>query len=462
MSVMHVAAKGGRSGMVGATPVPGPKGGPLFGVARELRRDLFGMLLEGFRRYGDLVLYRAGPARGPSWMRRDTVAVFHPDGVRQVLSDEQVFTRRTASLGVLGELFGENLVTTTGQVWRRQKRTLQPLFTPRHVERYAALMRVEARTVCDQAFLPDRDVDLAKVMERYALKILGRTLFQDVRGIDDDTVAALGRLVPVVGGLVQSRAVQVVRLPLAWPTARNRRFVKTRAELYSIVERVLAGRAGRRAAIDGADDLLGRLQQAREPGTGKPLSAQEVRDQALIFLIAGHTTTSNALASTLHLLARNPEIQAQVAESAVIPATPDGDLVLAAVQEGLRLCPPSYAIGRRVLTDTEIDGHAISAGTNVLVSPWITHRHPEFWPQPERFDPMRFVGRHQRAQYAYFPFGGGARSCIGRHFAMLEATIVVREILSAYKLVALDGDIPRAQQLSLRPSGPVRVRCQRR
>jgi cytochrome P450 len=389
------------------------------------------------------------------------VAVFHPDGVRQVLGDERVFTRQTTSFWVLRELFGENLVTATGDVWRRQKRTLQPLFTARHVEQYASLVQAEARQAVRGLDLgSDAVVDIAEAMEGYALRILGRTLFRAEGGIHDDTVAVLGRLVPIVGELLQRRAMQAVRLPLAWPTARNRRFVNTRTELYATVERVLDRRAGHETA-DVADDLLGRLLQAREPDTGAPLSAQELRDQTLIFLIAGHTTTSNALTSTLHLLACHPEVQEQVAQAAV-SANGDGNLVLAAVQEGMRLSPPSYAIGRRVLADTELDGHAIRAGTTVLVSPWITHRHPEFWDDPEHFDPMRFIDGQTRVPYVYFPFGGGARTCIGRHFATLEATTMVRELLSAYKLVALDEHIPRAQQLSLRPSGPVRVRCQPR
>jgi cytochrome P450 len=447
--------------MASATSIPGPVGHPVFGIARELRRDLFGTLLDSFRRYGDLVLLRAGPARAPSWARRELVGAFHPNGVRQVLGDERAFTRQTTSFGVLRELFGENLVTATGDVWRRQKRTLQPLFTAHHVEQYASLMRAEARqAVRSLELTSDAVVDIADAMEGYALRILGRTLFGTEQGIDEHTVAVLGRLVPVVGGLVQSRAMQAVRLPLAWPTARNRLFVKTRAELYAAVERVLGRRVGR-ATLEEADDLLGRLLEARDPDTGVPLSAQEHRDQALIFLIAGHTTTSNALTSMLHLLASHPEVQEQVAQAALSSAD-DGGLVLAAVQEGMRLSPPSYAIGRRVLADTELDGHAIRAGTTVLVSPWITHRHPEFWDDPERFDPMRFLGAATRSPYAYFPFGGGARSCIGRHFAMLEATIMVRELLSAYKLVALDQHIPRAQQLSLRHTGPVRVRCQPR
>jgi cytochrome P450 len=430
-------------------------------MSRALRRDLFGTLVDAFDRYGNLVRLRAGPARGPRCVQRDVIAAFHPDAVRQVLGDEGTFTRDTTSFKVLRELFGENLVTSTGGTWLRQKRTLQPLFAAPHVNRHNEVMQEEAlRTVHSLDRTADGVVDIASAMEGYALRVLGRTLFQAQPSGHEDMVEMLAPIVPAVGELVQRRAMQPVRLPLAWPTPRNRRFVEARTELYATIEHVL-GRRDSRENHDVAGDLLGLLRRAQDPETGESLSAQELRDQALIFLIAGHTTTSNVLSSTLHLLSCNREIQEQVAQDTVSP-TGDDELVLAAVQEGMRLAPPSYAIGRRVLAEADLTGHLIRPGTTVLVSPWITHRHPDFWEQPERFHPERFVGASSRTPYAYFPFGGGPRTCIGRHFAMLEATTMVREILRVYELVAVEESIPRAQQLSLRPSGPVLIRCQPR
>jgi cytochrome P450 len=437
--------------------IPGPAGHPVLGMTRALRGDLIGTLLDGFARHGDLVSYPIGPRR----LGRSVVAVHHPADVQRVFVEIDTFTRLTTSYGVLRELFGENLVTTNGSVWRRQKRTLQPLFTRRVVAGYAELIDAEARAVVERVrFEGDEPIDAARTMEEYALRVLGHTLFRDERGIDDETVAALERLVPVVGALVRSRATQVARLPLRWPTRANRRFAATRAALYATVDRVLERRA-RRAAPAGEADLLSRLHDAQDPDGGTPLSPDEIRDQALIFLLAGHTTTSNALTSTLYLLGRHPQIQEQVAEAArSATAAPDKqDLVRAAVQEGLRLYPPSYVLGRRLLADAQIGGHAVAGGTNVLVSPWVTHRHPDFWSDPEVFDPWRFMGRDDRPPYAYFPFGGGARACIGRHFALLEATILVRALLTSYRLEALDADVPLSQLISMRPAGPVRLRC---
>lgn len=443
---------------------PSPAGHPLLGMAGALRRDPLGTLLENFKRYGDLVAYPLGPARGPGWMRRRVVAVHHPDGVQRVLNDDRVFTRLTGSLRAVRELFGENLVTAEGDAWRRQRRTLQPAFTRDRVGDHAAVMEAEAQRVAtDPALASGGVIDVAKLAERYTLDVLARTLFTGPGELEESTMEELGRLVPTVGEVLRSRATQPVRLPLACPTAGNRRLLGTRRELHGIVDAVLAKRANGGTPV-AHGDLLGRLQRARKPETGEPLSTGEVRDQLLMFLFAGHTTTTSALTATLFLLAANQGVQERVAEAAASSCEPgsDYDLPLAAVKEGLRLYPPSSVLGRRAVVDTEIDGRPIKAGTNVLVSAWVTHRHPDFWERPERFEPERFVGKHARPQYAYFPFGGGGRTCIGRHFALLEATILVRELLRAYRLVALDDELPVVQLASLRPSGPVRVRCQRR
>lgn len=436
------------------TAIPGPGGHPLLGMARPLRRDLLGTLQTGFARYGDVVAYRVGPARGPRRLRRQVVALRHPDDVRRVLVETAAFTRETRSLGVLRELFGVNLVTADGDDWQRQKRLLQPLFTRAAVSEWAALVEQEARAVAERVRREATcTIDALRMSERYALRVLGRTLFKDDRGIDEGTIAALDRLVPLVGAQVVERARQPLRLPPGWPTPRNRRFRATRAELHATIERVLARHPQR---AEGDVDLLGKLRDARDPGGERPLSAAEVRDQALMFLIAGHTTTSNALCSALYLLGRHPAIQERVASGGP-------QLALAAVQEALRLYPPSYVLGRRVGADgAAIAGRDLPAGTDVLVSPWLTHRHPGFWRDPELFDPWRFVGAQARAPHAWLPFGGGARACIGKHLALLEAATFVRALLERCRLESLDAAYPMSQLISMRPSGSVRIACRRR
>ena len=177
-----------------------------------------------------------------------------------------------------------------------------------------------------------------------------------------------------------------------------------------------------------------------------------------MFLLAGHTTTADVLVSTLFLLGRDVHVQERVAAAASEGAGDADDAVRAAIQEAMRLYPPSYALGRRAAVDTELGGHPVPAGTLVLVVPWATHRDPRFWCDPERFDPARFIDEHDRPPFAYMPFGGGGRACIGRHLAMLESTILLRALLRSYRLESLDATLPLSQLISMRPKGPVRVR----
>ncbi len=434
-----------------ATTIPGPAGHPLLGMALPLRSDPLGTLRAGFARYGDVAAFRIGPARGPPHLRRVVVALFHPDDVRRVLTDTDTFTRDTSSYRVLRELFGTNIATAEGDDWRRQKRLLQPLFTRAAANQYAALVEQEAHAVVERGLhAPGRTVDAWRMTQEYALRVLGHTLFKDERGIDRDTIAALGRLVPVVARQMTERARRPVRLPLDWPTPRNRRFVETREALRATIERVLA-RHGEHEHAAAGDDLVTNLRDARDPAGGPPLSEEEVRDQALMFLVAGHSTTSNSLCSALYVLGRHADVQRQLVEAG-------DELTRAAIQEALRLYPPAYVLSRKVGAEgARIGGHALPHATDVLVSPWITHRHPRFWSDPEAFDPWRFVGKGPPS--AWLPFGSGPRACIGRHFAMLESTILVRVLLARCRLESLSASYPVSQLTTMRPSRPVRIAC---
>lgn len=447
------------SARVATQPIPGPRGSALLGMGNALRSDILGTLLAGFRAHGDVVAYPIGPVNGPRALRSTAVAVYHPDAVRRVFTDSATFSRRTPSIRALTEMFGEGLVTTDGETWKRQRRTVQPLFTPQRVSHYAPLMQKEADRLVDEEMRVGHTsgvVELAPVMERYALRVLGRTIFHDEEGVDE-AVEAFARLIPLVGDVVRTRATQIPKLPLTWSTGRNRQFNETRAELYDIVDAFLARRDGQVHADEG--DLLGRLRAGRDPQSGRSLSRQEIRDQALIFLVAGFTTTSNALTLTLYLLGRHPEVQDAVAAAAreERTSTDPHPLVLGAIQESMRLYPSAYVIARRAENDTQIGGYDVPSGSNVLVSPWVTHRHPAFWRDPETYEPARFTRGEDVSRYAYFPFGAGPRKCVGEHFALLEAVILLRAIISRYELTSHDEELPLKELISMRPSGPVKA-----
>src|SRR6266540_3820256 len=388
----HSGSRGDAMTTTLRATIPGPAGHPILGMGPAFRRDPLCCMLDGFREYGDLVAYPFGPRRGP--LRRVAVAAYHPDYVHQVLTTTgPAFGRQTVGFSTLAEVLGRGLLTTEGEVWRRQRRTLQPLFTRRRVAGYTELMCAEAeRAVAEGA--GGAAVDLHALMQRYALRVVGRALFgEDI----EEIIGELQPLVPALSDLVMQRTTQVMRMPLDWPTLRNRRLSLLRDTEYALVDRILAERAD--PAAVSSDDLLSRLYAAADP-----------------------------------------------------------ELARAALLEGMRLYPPAYATERMALADTEIAGYLVPRGTAVFLSSWVTHRHPVFWPEPDRFDPQRFLGDQDRPRYAYFPFGGGPRSCIGEHFALLEATVLLQALLSRYRVVALDAELPVAPLVTLRPAAPVRAR----
>src|SRR5690348_11888446 len=239
------------------TVIPGPPGHPLLGMAPAFQRDMLGTMIDGFTRYGDLVAYRFGPRWGPRKLLRRGIGVYHPDGVRQIFTHRQIFNRRSVGFSVLTELLGEGLLTSDGDLWVRQRRTLQPLFTPRRVAGYTDLMAAEAGRV---AAAPPGTVNLHELMQRYTLRVVGRALFGDEV---DDAVASLQRLVPSAGDLSLARAMQLVRLPLGVPTPRNLHLRRFRAELDGIVDRIMArhrdaGNAGNAGNAGDSDDMLSR------------------------------------------------------------------------------------------------------------------------------------------------------------------------------------------------------------
>ncbi len=444
--------------------IPGPPGNGFLGSAARFQKDLLGTLTDGHREYGDLVRYEVLP--GIPRLGVTLVVAHHPDDVRTVLTQtERGLSKDTLGFRVLAEMLGRGLLTTEGATWKRQRRTVQPLFTPRTINRYAELMAAEA-TRLD---LPDGDFDLDLAMRRYTLRVVGRALFsEDI----DDTVPALHKLVPELSDITVRRTFQPFRVPLNVPTPRNLAARRVLRQQDAIVRRILTGAAAgagveAEAAARGAgtDDLLTRLRAARDPETGEPLSAEEIRDQVLVFLLAGHETTAVALTATLHLLGNHPDeqdkIAAELAEAlAGRPAPSPEDLprlvrTRAALCEAMRLYPPAYLTERVTATELHLGGHLLPPGVIVMVAPWTTHRHPEFWPDPERFDPSRFVGDHGRPHYAYFPFGGGPRGCVGEHFAMLEATVLLATVLVKHQVTALRPELPMQPLITLRPTAPV-------
>jgi cytochrome P450 len=424
------------------TAIPRPAGHPLLGVVPAFVEDMLGTLERTFAEHGDCVAYRFGPAR-PSWLGRDVIAAYHPNDVARAMNDPAVFGRDTAGFKVIRESIGDGLLTLDGETWRRHRRTVRALFSGRRVTGYGALMAAEAAKIVDSSSLTGT-VDLHDLAQRYTLRVVGRALFGDDI---DSVVTELQELVPLLGETSTARRLQLFTVPLSMPTPRNRTLREVRRRLFAIADKVLASRP---ATTDpNADDLLTRLRGARDPETGEGLSEQEIRDEVLGFLLAGHETTAGALTFTLHELGRHQDIQDKIARAE------DDELLRATIQEGMRLYPPAHTTERVTLVETEIAGYRVPAGAQILISPWVTHRHPSFWPNAHRFDPSRFLGTQDRPRYAYFPFGGGVRACIGMQFALQESAIILKALLSRFRVDTTTHEMDVRPLLTLRPAGPV-------
>lgn len=446
---MTISETPARLGAADTPPLA--SGSVLLGSARALRSDMLRACERAFREGGDVVRF----AVGPPGLRREMWMLFHPDGAQRVLAGNAANYRKdNLFYAEVRDAFGDGLLTSQDEEWQRQKRFLQPLFTQRRVNGYAAAMGDQIADLSGGwRARPPGVVDLHEAMTHLTLKVVCRVLFgNDV----DQVLPVVRRAFGPLGESVRRRAMGAVRTPLSWPTGVNRQLVRTRRMLHGVCDEIIADR---RARGSGGPDLLGLLVDARDSGAA--LSDAEVRDQVLVFLLAGHETTSTALTYTLHLLGRHPQVQDRIrAEAATVDAPPAAEQAMRltyttmVLKEAMRLYPSAPAIGRRSVADDEVGGYRIPAGTDVMLMPWVTHRHPQFWDGPERFDPERFAPEREKARhrYAWFPFGGGPRACIGQYFSMLESTIALATLVGAFTFEAVGDEPPCTNHITLRPT----------
>jgi cytochrome P450 len=442
-------------------PPPSLAGSPALGLLKDLRGDVLGTLERARRECGDVVRLEAGPPR----LRTTSYAFFHPDGVRHAMATEAARYRKDNRFYVeLRWSLGEGLLNSQDERWKRQRRFIQPLFTRRRIAGYAEAMGEEAEALAPRwrdAVAAGDPLDLHAEMSRVTLRIVGRLLF----GADvERAVPVVAHAFPVLGEHTRNRAYSPIRPPRSWPLPSYRRAARARDAIHGVCDALIAERRAQGAA---GDDLMSLLVAARDGG--EALTDAEVRDQVLIFMLAGHDTTAIALTFALHLLGRHPDAQARVrAEVAETcggraPGAPDVERLAyttMVLKEAMRLYPPAWGFGRRVSGSDEVGGYAVPAGADVIVSPWVTHRHPAFWTDPERFDPERFAPEAEAARHrhAYFPFGAGPRACIGQYFSMLEAAILLAVVVRDHEVTSLARTIPLAPRITLHPAAPVPAR----
>ena len=426
----------------------------------QIRGNPLDYLERMWREHGDVVQFPI--PRPPSYLVND------PDAVRLVLVDQaRSFGKSTIQYRALSLVTGEGLLTSDGDVWRRQRRMVQPAF---HHETLAQLTdhieRASAAVVSDwnQAGA-GAVVDIDAAMMHATLEVVGHALFGS--DLSSDAAALAGATLDALDVVIARARVPVT--PPSWlPTPANRRLNAANTVLDGAVRRMIADR---REAPSLTHDMLDMLMSVRdEDGIG--LSAEEIRNQMVTFIVAGHETVASALTWAFALLAAHPREQESLHDelSAIVrekPLTIDDYSRLtrtrAVFDEALRLYPPAWLITRKALAHGELGGRDVPEGALVIMSPWLLHRHPALWRSPEEFRPARFID-DDIDRSAFLPFGAGPRMCIGRDFAYVEGVLMLARLASGFELSYPEGcGVPDPEPLvTIRPAGGLRLRVTRR
>lgn len=450
-----------------ATP-PGPSGRPSLEQLRTLRQGPHEFLLALTREYGHAVRYPVGPFR------------FHlftePDAVRHVLvGNHGNYTKNTFQYRLLSRITGDGLLTMDGPEWLARRRLAQPSFHRARVSEFAPTFTRYAEDLADRWDAPCRSgtpVDVAAEMMHVALQAVVKTLFGAEVG---DRAGPLWRAALDVLHHIMFQARTLGLVPSWLPTSGNRRFRRALAVLDDSISGTIADRRREGAAADAArTDLLQRLIDAQRDEGDARLTDRQLRDEMMTLLIAGHETVASALTWTWHLLAGTPDADSALSDEvrdvlgSRLPTAADLPRLVytrAVFEEAMRLYPPAWVITRRARAADEISGYTVPRGALVVLSPYITQRHPDFWEHPERFEPERFLpaADDSRHRYAYFPFGGGPHLCIGNHFALVEATLMIATIARRYRLEAVrDHRVEVDPGVTLQPKGGLPMLVRRR
>jgi cytochrome P450 len=420
-------------------------------------------LIDGFQELFDA----GGPITrmvlGPKWLFPTAVLVASPQGARDVLGrTDEIADRGGATTSIqIRRLMGGNLLVLPHHQWLPRRRALQPMFTKQHVPRYSGHMAAAAQTVVD-GWCDGATVDLDTQCRVLSLRALGRS----VLGLDLDARAdTVGPALRTALSWVADRGTRPVNLPQWVPTPGQRRARRANATLHRLAAEILAA-----VRADPARDapLVRALITAADPQTGQPLSDDDICHELVLFILAGHDTTSTTLTYSLWALGHHPTIQDRVFDEVSAlgdrPLTPDDvprlGHTVRVLHEALRLCPPGAGTPRLLKKDLAVDGYRLEAGTMAVVSFYAMHRNPELWDDPLAFDPDRFLPERSqgRSRWQYLPFGGGPRSCIGDHFAMLEATLALATIIRAARIESLNDDFPLATPFTVIAAEPIDAR----
>lgn len=442
------------------TAIPMLHGLPLLGNLLDIRSQRLDFLLRLSREYGDISVFRVGP--------RLVTLLNTSEFARAVLVEYADSFEKTPVFRSSGRpLLGNGLLTSENEFHKRQRKLVAPPFQQRRIASYADVM-VNYTEQFQSSWADGEKINITREMMRLTLWIVGRTLFDsDVLGEAEE----LGEALTVAIHNFNSGMSSFIQIPYSWPTPGNQRVHKAVARLDATIYHMIDER---RRSDDDRGDLLSMLLHARDEDDGSFMTDKQVRDEAMTLFLAGHETTANALAWTCYLLAQHPNIYTrmhtevdQVLAGRVPSVTdlPNLPYTLQVLKESMRLYPPAYAFARQGIRPVELGGYQLPTGMLVLISPYVQHRRPDYFPNPERFDPERFTREAEQRlpKHAYIPFGGGPRICIGNHFALMELHLVLATLAQHVNFELVEEQhIEPEPLITLRPKPGIQMIVRRR
>ncbi|XDD50404.1 cytochrome P450 [Leptospira sp. WS92.C1] len=417
----------------------------------KMRRDIIGFFQDMKKKHGDVVLFGIRKTR--------IFMIQSPEDIRHILQENSANYQKSVFYIELKRILGKGLLTSEGDFWKKQRRLIQPAFHRQRISEFTHTMAEETQNLFQEWQSKQKDgklrVDLSEEMMRLTFAIVGKTLFRsDVKEYSE----IIAKNVEIAMQEVTKRLTTIFPPPIHWPLPGNKRLRNSVESMNQVIYELIDQRKK-----NPSNDLISMLLEIQDEETGEKMSLEQVRDEAITLLLAGHETTANALTWAFHLLSNHPEVYSKLQEEArnvlgdKTPGLEDiGFLSYSrmVLEESMRLYPPAWAVERCAIGHDTVGDYDVSPGTNVAICIYLIHRDPRYWKNPESFWPERFLEENSkdRPKYAYIPFGGGPRICIGNVFAMTEGILILSMIAGKYNLKPVSGHKVEMEPLvTLRP-----------
>ncbi|ULM98054.1 cytochrome P450 [Peribacillus frigoritolerans] len=438
-----------------------PKGRLVSGHTKEFQTDPIGFLTRLSKEYGEVAKFRLGPFQ-------TVYHVLNPDLIKQILVTKQQSFVKSRDFNLLKPFIGEGLLTSEKDFHMRQRRLIQPSFKKTHIIQYAKDM-IDVTMDYISTWQHDDERSITKDMMNITLGVISKTMFSMEF---KDGYEIVGKPLETALRITVKRMRKIFRMPLWVPTKINREYKKAIQRLDKVIYGIIEKRKNDTVKHE---DMLGILMDARDADDGLGMSSHQVRDELMTIFLAGHETTANALSWALYAISKHPEIQVKLfneVNSIIGQRTPKPEDFMKLqytqniIHETLRFYPPLYILSRDVTEDVTIGRYRFKKGDMILISSYVMQHNPEYFDQPESFIPERFENNFMKSlpAFAYFPFGGGPRVCIGNHFAMMEAVFVLACIAKRYriKLAPDHHEVTPLPSLTLRPKNGLRMELEER